>query len=367
MEKFSAAHNSIGFDSNSNLIVFQTSNISSDSYQLTGYKFPYDAGTGKFGDISTIADINISDSSDGLMKFVADDTGNGYVLGIFMGALLTDKMIDIQVPADCTEDGATPSYFYFMDTCFKTKAIQQKVNQLVVYRYDSQQNSLTPIDSIPLMGWMGNWDDHNYSATFDRISKKFVIGVNQEDTTYPSVLARYSVKNGEITKEYLDVTGIPLGSNEFYLASSNDAVTVGMWAYVSGPTRGYALGSTIYRFSPDIPATPTYGTPACTYNMPTCSGGNTVGILACDSYGSPLCGAAAIQSNFQLVCDPYSGSVKCQSSGAATPICGNSVVESGEECDAGNSNGLAGSECNAFCKKVVVSDPYSPPKDPYGN
>lgn len=343
---YSAKYTSVGFDANSNLIVFQTSNTSPTSYYLTGYKFPYDKVTGTFGSISTISDTEVKDSPDGLMKFVADDAGGGYVLGLFKSILLTGNVIDVQVPADCTEEGASKAYFYFMDTCFKTKAIQQKGNQLVVYRYNSKDNTLTPIDAIPLLGWMGNWDKHNFSATFDHGSKKMVVGVNQEDTTYPSILARYGENNGENTKEYLDTAGLPLGSSNFYLTSFNDAISVGMWAMAqiqktcsasgSCTSGSYATGSTIYKFSPDIPVAETYGSPTCTNNMPVCSGGNTTGNLSCDSYGQPECGGGILlNSGYQPVCDSYSVMCKPYSS-PPIPVepynpCANSNTDIGTE------------------------------------
>jgi hypothetical protein len=37
------------------------------------------------------------------------------------------------------------------------------------------------------------------------------------------------------------------------------------------------------------------------------------------------------------------------------PVCGNSIVENGEQCDIGNQNGVVGSGCTAGCKLVVVT------------
>jgi hypothetical protein len=37
-------------------------------------------------------------------------------------------------------------------------------------------------------------------------------------------------------------------------------------------------------------------------------------------------------------------------------LCGNGVVDAGEECDAGKDNGKISSSCDIECKKIVVSN-----------
>ena len=43
-----------------------------------------------------------------------------------------------------------------------------------------------------------------------------------------------------------------------------------------------------------------------------------------------------------------------------SPICGNGLVENGEQCDAGAQNGASGSTCSAACQTVEVKPPLPP-------
>jgi len=49
----------------------------------------------------------------------------------------------------------------------------------------------------------------------------------------------------------------------------------------------------------------------------------------------------------------------CTGTGQTAAICGNAVVENGEQCDLGNQNGMAGTPCSANCTTIVAIVPVS--------
>jgi hypothetical protein len=77
---------------------------------------------------------------------------------------------------------------------------------------------------------------------------------------------------------------------------------------------------------------------------------------------APYCGDGVMQTGEQ--CDAGSDNGKV-GSGCATdctpvaPVCGNSVIETGEDCDLGTANGTDGVTCSADCKVVQEQDPPS--------
>jgi cysteine-rich repeat protein len=78
---------------------------------------------------------------------------------------------------------------------------------------------------------------------------------------------------------------------------------------------------------------------------------------------APVCGNGDIETGEQ--CDKGSqngvagsgcGS-DCKTVAPPAPVCGNSAVETGEQCDIGSQNGASGSGCSADCKVVVTPPP----------
>lgn len=284
----SAGYVSLDFDAHGNLIVFRTSLVPENkSHILSGHKIPYNTSSKTFGQPVTIVKKTIDDSYEGFMQFKANpaatgsDNSEGYVLAFLTNKYLTGKDVDITVPADCSEPDAIekPMFFYFMDKCYKVKTVQEKHHQAIVYKLDtSDPKVLKEIDTIPLLGWMGNWGKHNITTTTDTSNGfQFIIAINQEDAKYPPVIARYSEdKTTDTLKtEYFDSTGLALGS-ELFLTSQDQTLMAGTWLMVNMATQcnsagfctsgSYALGSTVFEFTPDDPPTAPpvqdpYGTP----------------------------------------------------------------------------------------------------------
>jgi len=77
---------------------------------------------------------------------------------------------------------------------------------------------------------------------------------------------------------------------------------------------------------------------------------------------APYCGDGVMQTGEQ--CDAGSDNGKIGSGCSTTctpvaPVCGNSVVEKGEDCDLGAANGTMGVTCSTDCKIVEEQDPPS--------
>lgn len=266
----SAGYLSLDFDAHNNLIVFRTSIMSGSSYILSGHKIPYNAATQTFGQPVTIVKKTITDSPVGFAQFKANpidsgsDKSEGYVMAYMTNTYLSGKNVNIPVDADCSDPDALKEfeYFYFLNKCFKYKAIQEKHNQVVVYQLDtSTADVLKEVDLIPLPGkWMEDWWTHNFTTATD-ISNgfQFIIAISQ-GTLYPPVIARYSADADTVKKEYFDSAGLALG-NPMHLAVQDQSLMIGTWLMApdqsicdaSGycTSRSQALGTVLFEFVKD--------------------------------------------------------------------------------------------------------------------